>query len=83
MLKKYEYCKKVPKIWRKGTYAQEHNLIHELLGGGNTGLCLSYGNKHEANNAAQSLRRFCNKVVKQPVKVLQRNHNVYIVKEEK
>lgn len=83
MLKKYEYCKEIPKVWRKGAYAQEENLVHELLGGGEPCLRLEYSTKGEANNASQAIRRHCKKVATQPVRIHCRGASVYVLKEEK
>lgn len=34
MFKGHEFYSEKPKIWKKGLYVEEKNLIHEFLGGG-------------------------------------------------
>lgn len=82
MFKGHEFYSEKPRVWRKGLYAEEKNLIHEFLGGIEVCLGLKYESTDEARNACVALRRHCKKVSAQPVVLSCRKKIVYVTREE-
>ena len=79
MFKSYKYNQKFKKRAKKSIYDQEQNLIHDFWASKNENIEFEYTCSREAFNARNALNRYVN-ACRQPVKVLQRDNFVYVVK---
>lgn len=79
MFKGFEYNKDYRKMADRSVYAQEHKAFDEFLTTEHDNIRLEYGNKREAQNAAQALRKYV-KDCRKPLKVVCRQHYVFAVR---
>lgn len=76
MLKGFEFNKECKRFVDRSVYAQEHKILCDFMSSDNENIRLEYGDEREAQNAAQSLRRW-SKTNHKPLVIVMRRQYVF------
>lgn len=76
MLRGFEFNKECKRFVDRSVYAEEHKILCDFMASEHENIRLEYENENEAQNAAQSLRRWAETNHK-PLNIVKRRHYVF------